>query len=71
MNMKFVKTDVEGLVIDPHSKAVINMRDKDYNEYLQQRSFEIRVKNIEGEISNIRDDLKEVKDLVKQLIVKH
>ena len=65
---KLVKTDVEGYQIDPMSRAVINTQTKEYQEFLQNRSFELRVKTLENDISTVREDISEIKGLLKHLV---
>lgn len=80
-----MKYKVEGhsnLYRDSMTGAIIDNNNKEYSNYIQNRSASInnnlkienlernsqKIENLENEIYNIKDDLSEIKNLLKNLI---
>jgi hypothetical protein len=68
MNNKYYKTDVEGLVKDPHSGAVLNVDNAKLEAYKKQKAtFRMNIENSER-ISKVERDLNEIKEMLGQLL---
>lgn len=65
---KYYKTDVEGLVKDPHSGAVLNVDNTRLEAYKKQKNtMKINLENNER-INKVERDLNEIKEMLSQLI---
>lgn len=68
MNNKYYKTDVEGLVKDPQSGAVLNVDNAKLEAYKKQKAtFKMNIENSER-ISKVERDLNEIKEMLGQLL---
>lgn len=64
----YIKTDVEGLVKDPSSGAVLNVDNAKLDAYKKQKqAFEDRNRDKER-INKIENDLNEIKQLLQSLV---
>lgn len=70
MNDKYIKTDVEGLVKDPRSGAVLNVDNKRLAAYKKQKAFMQNSVQSTERLDKVENDLAEIKDLLKQLLSK-
>tara|TARA_S200002703_G_C3594564_1_gene182643 strand:+ start:233 stop:475 length:243 start_codon:yes stop_codon:yes gene_type:complete len=74
--MKYHKVEKhEGLLRDPHSKAVVNVDQRAYMSHLQEkkRTEEIRatgdrVAGVESDINMLKDEMTEIKQLLLQVV---
>jgi hypothetical protein len=68
MNNKYYKTDVEGLVKDPQSGAVLNVDNAKLEAYRKQKAT-LSMNNENNErINKVERDLNEIKEMLSQLI---
>lgn len=68
MRNNYIKTDVEGLVKDPISGAVLNVDNNKLDQYRKQKqAFEDRNRDKER-INKIENDLNEIKQLLQSLV---
>lgn len=65
MTTKYIKTDVEGLVKDPNSGAILNTDNEKLKAYKKQKQHFLD--NAE-KIKRMDDDIQEIKKLLHQLI---
>lgn len=64
----YIKTDVEGLVKDPNSGAILNVDNSRLEAYKKQKQFmETNMRNIER-INKVEKDLNEIKEMLSQLV---
>lgn len=55
----------KGLYRDLSSKAIINLDDSSYNEYIKSKN---KIINDEKKIENIENEIKEIKELLLQIL---
>ncbi len=68
MNNKYYKTDVEGLMKDPESGAVLNVDNNKLEAYKKQKStFKMNMEN-NARITKVEKDLTEIKEMLSQLL---
>jgi hypothetical protein len=68
MNNKYYKTDVEGLVKDPQSGAVLNVDNAKLEAYKKQKAtLRMNAENSER-INKVERDLNEIKEMLSQLL---
>jgi hypothetical protein len=68
MNNKYLKTDVEGLVKDPNSGAVLNVDNAKLDAYRKQKAaLKLNMENNER-INKVEKDLSEIKEMLSQLL---
>ena len=65
MTTKYIKTDVEGLVKDPNSGAILNIDNEKLKAYKKQKQHFL---NNTEKIKKVEDDIQEIKKLLEQLI---
>ena len=56
--------DYPNLVRDPYSKAIVNVDDNAYNEYLQKKLVKEKMVNMDNEINSIKQSVNEIKELL-------
>lgn len=65
---KYIQTDVEGLVKDPNSGAILNVDNAKLEQYRKQKQvFEDRNRDKER-INKIENDLNEIKQMLQSLV---
>lgn len=65
---KYLQTDVEGLVKDPNSGAVLNVDNAKLDAYKKRKNF-FNNQSIEKErINKIENDLVEIKQMLQSLV---
>jgi hypothetical protein len=63
-----VKTDVEGLVKDMHSGAVLNVDNKKLEAYRKQKKFFEDQKKDSDRLDKLENDIGDIKNMLQQLI---
>ena len=56
--------DYPNLVRDPNSKAIVNIDNSAYNEYLQKKLVKEKMVNMDNEINSIKQSVNEIKELL-------
>ena len=56
--------DYPNLVRDPNSKAIVNVDNSAYNEYLQKKLVKEKMVNMDNEINSIKQSVNEIKELL-------
>ena len=64
----FIKTDVEGLVKDPESGAVLNVDNAKLDAYRKQKRFMEERSRESYRIQKVEKDLSEIKNLLQELV---
>lgn len=64
----YVKTNVNGVVRDPNTNAIINTNISEYERILQQRSQARQAQAIQSQIDNLRNEFIELKEMLKQVL---
>jgi hypothetical protein len=68
MNNKYIKTDVDGLVKDPVSGAILNIDNTKLAAYKKQkRAFEI-AQNTTQRLDKLEGDMSEIKQMLQLLL---
>lgn len=68
MNHKYIKTDVEGLVKDPISGAILNVDNERLKAYKKQKQHFANNSETSEKIKKVENDIQEIKKLLEQLI---
>ena len=64
----YIKTDVEGLVKDPESGAVLNVDNAKLDAYRKQKRFMEERSRESYRIQKVEKDLSEIKNLLQELV---
>lgn len=64
----YIKTDVEGLVKDPESGAVLNVDNAKLDAYRKQKRFMEERSRESYRIQKVEKDLCEIKNLLQELV---
>jgi uncharacterized protein YceH (UPF0502 family) len=65
---KYLQTDVEGLVKDAESGAVLNIDHVALDAYKKKKNFYKSHQNEQKRIDRIEDDVAEIKQMLQQLL---
>lgn len=65
---KYLQTDVEGLVKDPNSGAVLNVDNAKLEAYKKRKTFFNNQNNEKERINKIEKDLNEIKQMLQSLV---
>jgi hypothetical protein len=68
MDNTYIKTNVEGLVKDPKSGAILNVDNNALEAFKKQKMFAENTKKANGRINRIETEMIEIKSLLKQLL---
>lgn len=68
---KYIKTDVEGLVKDPKSGAILNVDNARLEAYRKQKKAASRTRTLDERVHKLEGDIGEIKNLLRQLISKN
>jgi hypothetical protein len=68
MNNKYVKTDVEGLVKDPESGAILNISTDALEKYKKQKQNVLKVDLATQRLDKVENDLRDIKEMLHQLL---
>ena len=66
-----MKLKVEGhpnLVRDSRSKAIINLDNDSYNEYVQKRNTHSKMINMDNDIVELKKSVQDIKNLLTEII---
>ena len=66
-----MKLKVEGhpnLVRDSRSKAIINLDNDSYNEYVQKRNTHSKMISMDNDIVELKKSVQDIKDLLSEII---
>lgn len=66
--MQYVKTDVEGLVRDAESNALVNVNDNALKAYKYKKQKAMEMNQVIQEHAELKRELTEIKGLLMQLI---
>ena len=59
-----IRTNVDGLVRDSNTKAILNVDVAAYERYKHHRAREKRMDMLEEELDSIKDDIGDIKNLL-------
>jgi len=59
--------DFPNLQRDPKSKAIVNVNQTAYNEYLQRNIVKEKMSHMDNEINNIKETVNDIKNLLTKL----
>lgn len=65
-----IKTDIDGMVKDSHSKAVLNNDREALKAYKARKKRIKQQENLANRMRKLEDDVSEIKSLLQQLIKK-
>ena len=65
---KYIKTDVEGLVKDKKSGAILNVDKNKLSAYKKQKEISQRNVDSHKRIDKLENDMTEIKQLLQQLL---
>ena len=69
-NNDYIKTNVSGLVIDPHSGAVLNVDNERLEAYKKQKKYTQNVSDSISRIKKLEEDMSEIKNLLQLIASK-
>jgi hypothetical protein len=65
---KYIKTDVEGLVKDPISGAVLNVDNNALENYRKQKQNVLKADLAIERLDKVENDLNDIKQMLQQLL---
>jgi len=65
---KYIKTDIEGLVKDPNSGAVLNIDKSKLNAYKKQKQLALKTSMANDRIDKVENDINDIKEMLQQLL---
>lgn len=65
---KYIKTDVEGLVKDQYSGAILNVDNEKLNAYKKQKHAALKASQTSERLNKVEDDINEIKHMLQQLL---
>ena len=65
---KYIKTDVEGLVKDPSSGAVLNVDNVKLEAYRRQKATAMKAVQANERLDRVENDLNDIKQMLQQLL---
>ena len=68
MSNKYIKTDVEGLVKDQYSGAILNVDNEKLNAYKKQKYAALKASQTNERLNKVEDDINEIKHMLQQLL---
>jgi hypothetical protein len=68
MTNKYYKTEVEGLVRDMSTNAILNVDSNKLEAYRKQKNFMNSNKETQSKIEKIENELNEIKAMLQQLV---
>ena len=68
MTPKYIKTDVEGLVKDEISGAVLNVDNEKLLAYKKQKQAAFKVSQTAERLDKVENDIGEIKQMLQQLL---
>jgi hypothetical protein len=70
MDDKYIKTDVEGLVKDRKSNAVLNVDNKRLDAYRAQKNFMAKSLDTSKRLETVENDISQIKKMFQILLEK-
>jgi len=70
MHNKYVKTDVEGLVKDTQSGAILNVDHAALNAYRKQKAALSNASDATKRLDRLENDMSEIKQMLQQLLTR-
>ena len=67
---KYIKTDVEGLVKDDYSGAVLNVNNQALETYKKQKQNSVKADRANERLDKVENDLNEIKQMLQQLLTR-
>jgi tetrahydromethanopterin S-methyltransferase subunit B len=68
MNDKYIQTNLQGLVIDPNSGAVLNVDNGALEAYRRQKAILEVSKSTTQRIEQLENDIGDIKEMLQQLL---
>jgi hypothetical protein len=68
MTNKYVKTDIQGLVVDPNNGAILNVDNSALEAYRRQNQMLNDQKSTKERIEKLENDIGDIKDMLQQLL---
>ena len=68
MSDKYIKTDVEGLVKEPFSGAVLNVDNVRLEAYRRQKATALKAVHANERLDKVETDLNDIKHMLQQLL---
>lgn len=68
MNNKYIKTNVEGFVLDSSTGAVLNVDNARLEAYRKQKQNAERANLANQRLDRVENDVKEIKEMLQQLL---
>jgi hypothetical protein len=68
MNDKYIKTNIEGLVKDTNSGAILNIDNAALEAYRRQKLAVYYAKTANDRITKLEDDIGGIKEMLQQLL---
>jgi len=66
----YIKTNVDGLVKDPKSGAILNVDNNKLLAYKKQKELFNKTNKMENRLTKLETDMGEIKDMLKQLLAR-
>ena len=68
MMNKYIKTDVQGLVMDPNNGAILNVDNSALEAYRRQNQMISAQKSTTERIDKLENDIGDIKEMLQQLL---
>jgi hypothetical protein len=68
MTNKYIKTDIQGLVVDPNNGAILNVDNSALEAYRRQNQMLNDQKSTKERIEKLENDIGDIKDMLQQLL---
>ena len=65
---KYVKTDVEGLVKDQYTGAVLSVDNQKLEAYKKQKRAAVKAAQVGDRLDKVENDIGEIKQMLQQLL---
>lgn len=65
-----MKTEVEGILRDKHSKALLNTDDEALNAYKKRKQKNAEINRMREEMDELKNDVSEIKSLLTKIAEK-
>jgi hypothetical protein len=66
----YIKTNVDGLVKDPKSGAILNVDNNKLLAYKKQKELFNKTNKMENRLTKLETDMSEIKNMLKQLLAR-
>jgi AmiR/NasT family two-component response regulator len=65
MGNALVKTNVDGYLVNPMTKTIINNNDKEYDNIIVLRKKNKEMHDLRSQVNKLDDELKNIKELLR------